>query len=194
MQMKTLLPFMVITATVVACARQPVATTSAPQPPSAGPTPPPASLEVRATATINDASNTRIGSATFTDTPAGLLVTITVTGLGIGAHGAHLHTVGKCETPAFASAGAHFNPAGRQHGFRNKAGHHAGDLPNIVSPPAGAHTVQFMMDEVTLTGRDGLLDGDGASIVIHSAEDDHLTDPAGNSGGRMACGVITMTR
>ena len=149
---------------------------------------------MRATATINDASNTRIGSATFTDTPAGLLVTITVTGLGIGAHGAHLHTVGKCETPAFASAGAHFNPAGRQHGFRNKAGHHAGDLPNIVSPPAGAHTVQFMMDEVTLTGRDGLLDGDGASIVIHSAEDDHLTDPAGNSGGRMACGVITMTR
>lgn len=192
--MKSLLPFLTLGATLVACASQPVATTSAPQPPAAGPTPPPASLDVRATAIINDASNTRIGNATFSDTPAGLLVTVTVTGLGIGAHGAHLHTVGICETPAFASAGAHFNPSGRQHGFRNKAGHHAGDMPNIVSPPAGAHTVQFMIDGVTLTGRDGLLDGDGASIVIHSAEDDHLTDPAGNSGGRMACGVITMAR
>jgi superoxide dismutase, Cu-Zn family len=192
--MKSLLTFMAIGAALAACARQPVATTSAPQPPSAGPTPPPASLDVRATATINDASNTRIGSATFTDTPAGLLVTITVTGLGIGAHGTHLHTVGKCDTPAFASAGGHFNPSGRQHGFRNKAGHHAGDMPNIVSPPAGAHTVQFMIDGVALSGRDGLLDGDGASIVIHSAEDDHQTDPAGNSGGRMACGVITMAR
>ena len=192
--MKSLLSFLTLGATLVACASQPVATTSAPQPPAAGPTPPPASLDVRATAIINDASNTRIGNATFSDTPAGLLVTVTVTGLGIGAHGAHLHTVGICETPAFASAGAHFNPSGRQHGFRNKAGHHAGDMPNIVSPPAGAHTVQFMIDGVTLTGRDGLLDGDGASIVIHSAEDDHLTDPAGNSGGRMACGVITMAR
>lgn len=192
--MKSLLSFLTLGATLVACASQPVATTSAPQPPAAGPTPPPASLDVRATATINDASNTRIGNATFSDTPSGLLVTVTVTGLGIGAHGAHLHTVGICETPAFASAGAHFNPSGRQHGFRNKAGHHAGDMPNIVSPPAGAHTVQFMIDGVTLTGRDGLLDGDGASIVIHSAEDDHLTDPAGNSGGRMACGVITMAR
>lgn len=192
--MKSLLPFLTLGATLVACASQPVATTSAPQPPAAGPTPPPASLDVRATAIINDASNTRIGNATFSDTPAGLLVTVTVTGLGIGAHGAHLHTVGICETPAFASAGAHFNPSGRQHGFRNKAGHHAGDMPNIVSPPAGAHTVQFMIDGVSLTGRDGLLDGDGASIVIHSAEDDHLTDPAGNSGGRMACGVITMAR
>lgn len=192
--MKSLLSFLTLGTTLVACASQPVATTSAPQPPAAGPTPPPASLDVRATATINDASNTRIGNATFSDTPAGLLVTVTVTGLGIGAHGAHLHTVGICETPAFASAGAHFNPSGRQHGFRNKAGHHAGDMPNIVSPPAGAHTVQFMIDGVTLTGRDGLLDGDGASIVIHSTEDDHLTDPAGNSGGRMACGVITMAR
>lgn len=192
--MKRTLSGLATAATLAACARQPVATTSAPQPPSAGPTPPPASLDVRATATINDASNTRIGSARFTDTPAGLLVTITVTGLGIGAHGAHLHTVGACDAPAFAGAGAHFNPSGRQHGFRNKTGHHGGDMPNIVSPPAGAHTVQFLVDGVSLTGRDGLLDGDGASIVIHSAEDDHLTDPAGNSGGRMACGVIVMAR
>jgi Cu-Zn family superoxide dismutase len=179
---------------LAACTTQATVSTPTPRSPSAGPTPPPVALDVRGAAIINDASNTRIGNAAFTDTPAGLLVTITVTGLGIGAHGAHLHTVGVCQTPTFASAGAHFNPSGREHGFRNKAGHHAGDMPNIVSPPAGAHTVQFLLDGVTLTGRHGLLDSDGASIVIHSSEDDHLTDPSGNSGGRMACGVITMVR
>ncbi len=143
---------------------------------------------------MNDGTNTKIGSAAFADTPAGLLVSITVTGLGIGSHGAHLHTTGSCVTPTFASAGAHFNPSGRQHGFRNPAGHHAGDMPNIVSPPAGTHSVQFLVDGVKLTGRGGLLYDDGASIVIHSSADDHLTDPSGNSAARYACGVITLVK
>ncbi|MEO5568823.1 MAG: superoxide dismutase family protein, partial [Gemmatimonadaceae bacterium] len=147
-----------------------------------------------ATATINDITNTIIGSASFADTPAGLLVSITVTGLGIGAHGAHLHTIGSCVRPTFASAGAHFNPSGKQHGFRNPAGHHAGDMPNIISPPAGNHTAQFLLAGVKLTGRGALLDDDGASIVIHSSEDDHRADPAGNSAGRYGCGVITLVK
>lgn len=179
----------------IACGRQAVVTGTTPPPsPAANPAPLPSSLDVRATAIINDVANTKIGNATFTDTPAGLLVTITATGLGIGAHGVHLHTVGACQTPSFASAGAHFNPSDRQHGFRNKAGHHAGDMPNLISPPAGAYSAQFVLDGVKLTGRGGLLDDDGASIVIHSAEDDHVTDPSGNSGGRFACGVITPVR
>jgi superoxide dismutase, Cu-Zn family len=174
-----------------ACARKAEVTPGVPvQPPATRPTPPPAKLDVRATATINDVANTTIGSATFSDTPAGLLVNISITGLGIGPHGVHLHAIGSCVTPTFASAGPHFNPGDRQHGFRNRGGYHAGDMPNIVSPPAGAHRVQFLLDGVKLTGRGGLLDDDGAAIVVHGAEDDLLTDPAGNSGGRLACGVI----
>lgn len=173
---------------VAACAPRAVVTTA--EPPTSSPTPPPARIEVRATAMINDVSNTTIGSATFSDTPSGLLVTITVSGLGIGLHGAHLHSVGSCVTPTFMSAGPHFNPGNRQHGFRNASGAHAGDMPNIISPPAGAHRVQFLLGDVKLTGRGGLLDDDGASVVIHSAEDDHISDPGGNSGGRFACGVI----
>ena len=180
----------VVLALVTGCAPQ--AVVSSPQPPTAAPTPPPARLDVRATATINDVANTTIGSANFVDTPAGLLVTVAVTGLGIGMHGAHLHAVGSCDAPQFLSAGPHFNPSDRQHGFRNPAGHHAGDMPNIISPPAGQHRVQFILDGVKLTGRGGLMDADGASIVIHTAEDDHVTDPAGNSGGRFACGVIRL--
>ena len=174
----------------IGCAPQAVVST--PQPPPSAPTPAPTQIDVRATATIGDVAGTTIGSATFIDTPAGLLVTVTVSGLGIGMHGAHLHAVGSCLAPDFNSAGPHFNPSNRQHGFRNPSGHHAGDMPNIISPPAGQHRVQFVLEGVKLTGRGGLMDADGASIVIHTSEDDHLSDPAGESGGRYACGVIRL--
>ena len=184
-----------LAAILCGCAGQPATTTPASvpiQPPAAGPTPPPNRIDVRANATINDVSNTTIGSATFSDTEAGLLVSISITGLGIGPHGAHLHAVGSCVPPAFTTAGPHFNPQNRQHGFRNSAGYHAGDMPNIISPPSGTHRVQFVVEGVKLTGRGALLDDDGASIVVHTGEDDFVTDPAGNSGGRYACGVIKL--
>lgn len=183
-----------LTLAIAGCTRQAVVGSAPPPvgPPAQTTTPPPVTIKVRATATINDVANTTIGTATFADTPAGLLVTISVSGLGIGPHGAHLHAVGSCVTPAFTSAGAHFNPGGRQHGFLNPAGHHGGDLPNIMMPPAGVHRVQFVVDGVKLTGRGGLIDDDGAAIVIHGGEDDHASDPAGNSGGRIACGVIRL--
>lgn len=184
----------VMTITALAACAPPATVSSVPiQPPAQGPSPVPSRIEVRATAAINDVANTTIGNATFVDTRAGLLITIVVSGLGIGPHGAHLHAVGSCVTPTFVSAGAHFNPSNRQHGFRNTGGYHAGDLPNIISPPAGTHRVQFVVEGVKLTGRGGLIDDDGASIVIHTGEDDHLSDPAGNSGGRFACGVIKLT-
>jgi Cu-Zn family superoxide dismutase len=180
--------------TVAGCARQAVvASPPAAQPPVSSPVSPPSRLDVRAIASINDVANTTIGSASFSDTPAGLLVTINVTGLGIGPHGVHLHSVGSCVAPTFTSAGDHFNPSNKRHGFRNDDGHHAGDMPNLISPPAGAYRVQFVLDGVRLTGRGGLMDNDGASIVIHGAEDDLLTHPSGNSGGRLACGVIRLT-
>lgn len=180
-------------AVLISC-NPPVSVSTPTPPPAPQQTPLPTTNDVRATATINDVSNSRIGNASFTDTPAGLLVSITVTGLGIGSHGAHLHTVGTCTTPTFGSAGAHFNPTGKMHGFKNAAGHHAGDMPNIISPPAGSHSVHYIIEGLKLTGRGGLLDDDGASIVIHTGEDDYLTDPAGDSGGRYACGVITLVK
>ena len=177
-----------------ACARQAVVTSAPPvQAPAPATTTPAVKVDVRASATINDVANTTIGTATFADTPAGLLVSISISGLGIGPHGVHLHAIGSCVTPAFASAGPHFNPENRKHGFLNPDGHHAGDMPNIVSPPSGVHKVELLVEGVKLTGRGGLLDDDGASIVVHGSADDHSTDPSGNSGGRIACGVIKPT-
>jgi Cu-Zn family superoxide dismutase len=160
-------------------------------PAAAAPAPP---ITVQATASVVDAKGTKLGTVNFSDTPAGLLVSGSLTGLSEGPHGIHLHTVGKCEGPAFTSAGGHFNPSGSKHGFMTAAGHHAGDMPNIIAPASGAYSFQFMVDGVKLTGATGLLDADGAAIVIHATADDYTTDPAGASGARIACGVIAATK
>jgi superoxide dismutase, Cu-Zn family len=130
---------------------------------------------------------------TFSETYAGLLVRGSVSDLGIGAHGIHLHSVGKCDGPNFTTAGGHFNPEQRAHGFNNQHGHHLGDMPNIVTPPAGKLDFEFVVPDVTLKGINPLLDADGASIVVHASGDDFMTDPSGNSGARIACGVITQS-
>jgi superoxide dismutase, Cu-Zn family len=182
-------PAVAIALGLAACGRAAVVSSPAP---SSEPTSP-AAIAGQATATVIDLAGTRIGNVSFADTPAGLLVIGSVSGLGIGVHGVHLHAVGRCEPP-FTSAGPHFNPGRAKHGFRNSAGHHAGDLPNVVTPPAGIYAFQFIAAGVKLSGTDGLIDADGASIVFHSGADDYLTDPSGGSGGRLACGVITLTR
>lgn len=166
---------------------------SSPAPIPGPPTASPNGIGVQATAAIIDVGGATIGHISFADTPAGLLIVGSVSGLGIGVHGVHLHAVGRCEPP-FASAGPHFNPGGAKHGFRNPAGHHAGDLPNVVTPPAGTYGFQFVAPGVKLTGKDGLVDADGAAIVFHSGADDYATDPSGGSGARLACGVITLAK
>jgi Cu-Zn family superoxide dismutase len=140
-------------------------------------------------ATIRDAAGMRVGEATFTDSYAGLIIAGSVEGVGIGAHGIHIHDVGKCDPP-FTTAGGHLNPEKHKHGFRNPEGHHLGDLPNIDVPASGRLRFEFLVPDVTLGGPNGLLGGNGAALVIHSTRDDFLTDPAGNSGARLACGVI----
>ena len=142
---------------------------------------------------MRDLAGGRVGTVTFTDTYAGLLIRGTVSELGLGAHAIHVHSVGRCEPP-FTTAGTHFNPEGRQHGFKNPRGWHLGDLPNIDTPASGRLTFEFLLPEVSLRGRNALLDGDGAAIIIHSGRDDLMTDPAGDSGARAACGVITLAR
>jgi Cu-Zn family superoxide dismutase len=106
-------------------------------------------------------------------------------------HGIHFHAVGRCDPPDFMSAGDHFNPTNRQHGQRNPQGPHAGDLPNLTVEANGTATYQATNALVTLgPGANSLLDADGSALVIHADPDDDVTDPAGNSGGRIACAVI----
>ena len=109
-----------------------------------------------------------------------------------GPHGTHIHAVGKCTAPDFASAGPHWNPAGRQHGRLNPPGPHLGDLPNLEVRENGTGRVDFDLPVPTGTPADAnpLLDADGTAIVIHAAADDERTDPAGNSGARIACGAF----
>ena len=128
-----------------------------------------------------------VGRATVTEVAGGLRVTLDARGLTPGNHGAHLHTVGRCDAPDFASAGPHWNPAATKHGTMNPQGPHAGDLPNLVVGSDGRGTLGVALAGATL---DGLLDADGAAIVVHAAPDDLMTDPSGNSGGRIACGVF----
>jgi Cu-Zn family superoxide dismutase len=146
-------------------------------------------IPASATAVIHDLAGMKIGSATFENTQAGVLVSGTVSGLGLGAHGMHIHQVGKC-IPPFTSAGGHFDTGAKRHGFKSMDGPHAGDLPNIDLPAAGTLHFEFVLPDLSLNGPHGILGPTGASIVIHSSRDDYITSPDGNSGARLACGVI----
>jgi Cu-Zn family superoxide dismutase len=137
-----------------------------------------------------NATGQSIGSVRAWQTAGGVSFRITATGLPHGVHGIHVHSVGRCEGPDFASAGPHWNPAGRKHGFSNPAGHHAGDLPNVEVAANGVLGATVVLPGASIAD---LLDADGAALVIHAAADDYLTDPSGNSGARIACAVITPT-
>jgi len=145
----------------------------------------------KAQAGLKDASGKEVGTAIFTATPSGALLDLKLDGIPPGVHALHIHAVGKCEPPDFKSAGPHFNPDQTKHGIMSPEGPHAGDLPNIHVPADGKLEVEFLDPVVTLSQEAALLDADGSSIVIHAGPDDYKTDPAGNSGDRIACGVIT---
>jgi Cu-Zn family superoxide dismutase len=152
-----------------------------------------------ASATIVNAAGEERGTAElWQDNDKIVHVDVQLLNMPTGPHAIHFHAVGKCDgsgsTP-FASAGAHYNPLGRQHGLENTAGPHAGDAPNFTVNADGAGRANFTTDRVTLTeGSTSLLDADGTSIVIHAGADDQTSQPAGNSGGRIACGVLKQTR
>lgn len=114
--------------------------------------------------------------------------------LAPGNHGLHFHSVGSCQSassPAFSSAGGHFNPLGKEHGFKSAGGPHAGDAPNIVVAVDGRGKASFTTDRITLTaGSTSLFDADGSAVVIHASGDDQVSQPGGNSGARVACGVL----
>jgi superoxide dismutase, Cu-Zn family len=132
-----------------------------------------------------------VGNADLMETRGGLLIKLALQNMKAGQHAVHVHEVGRCDPP-FTTAGAHFNPDHQKHGILVGTGH-AGDLPNLHIPDSGALEVEFLTTKATLEkGKpDSLLDQDGSSLVVHAAADDYQSDPAGNSGDRIACGVIT---
>jgi len=144
-----------------------------------------------AKATLKDKDSTDVGSATLSQTPAGVLIALSVKGLPAGEHAFHIHGVGKCEPP-FTSAGGHFNPEKKKHGMMAADGPHAGDMPNLHIPAGGELVVEVLNSAVTLEkGKPNSLFGpEGSALIIHAGKDDYKTDPTGEAGGRIACGLI----
>jgi Cu-Zn family superoxide dismutase len=141
---------------------------------------------------VNSAGQS-IGSVRAWQTAGGVTFRISASGLPHGVHGIHVHSVGRCDPPDFASAGPHWNPAAHKHGFNNPAGPHAGDLSNVEVAANGVVSTTLTLPGANLLGPGNagvLLDADGAALVIHANADDYVTDPSGNSGARIACAVI----
>jgi len=159
------------------------ATTAATETPAATDTATP----TQAVATLQTADGQPAGTATATAGDGGISIALSVQNIEAGEHGVHVHMTGSCEAPKFESAGSHWNPTNHKHGLENADGPHAGDMPNLTVAADGTGTLEF-----TLTGGtfDGLLDADGSAFVVHAMTDDQTTDPSGNSGDRIACGVF----
>ena len=142
----------------------------------------PAPLSVK----LIDGKSQPVGTATLTQTPHGVLISVDLHHLTPGVHAIHLHETGKCEPP-FKTAGGHFNPSHKQHGFLVTEGAHGGDLPNLDVPADGSVKAEFIAHGVT---EGALLDADGSALVVHAKADDYKSQPAGDAGDRVACGAI----
>jgi len=150
----------------------------------------PAAAQQKASADIKDATGKKVGEAILEQRAGEVQISATFSGLPPGQHAFHIHEVGRCDPP-FESAGGHFNPTGKKHGKDNPNGPHAGDLPNLDVPSSGGVKVEVTVKDLALDGgRGGLLDGDGVALVVHEGADDYKSDPAGNAGKRLACGVV----
>jgi Cu-Zn family superoxide dismutase len=150
----------------------------------------------RAGTSLRNAQGQVVGDAGATREGNVVRVRLSVRGFTPGTHGVHLHQTGRCDAPDFASAGPHWNPSNHQHGRLNPQGPHLGDLPNLEVHANGAGRLDFDVPVPAGTAADvnPLLDADSTSIVIHAAADDERTDPAGNSGARIACGAFSPVR
>ncbi|WP_120716692.1 superoxide dismutase family protein [Tsuneonella amylolytica] len=141
-------------------------------------------------ATISLPNGQPVGTAQFAQVGNTATVAVALTGIAPGTHGIHLHTTGACAAPDFTSAAGHLNPLDRKHGSAAPGGKHEGDLPNIVIGSGGSGTLTADLMGTPDQVRSWLFDADGTAIVVHAAPDDYVTDPSGNSGARIACGVV----
>jgi Cu-Zn family superoxide dismutase len=144
-----------------------------------------------AKATLKNADGKEVGSATLTQSPHGVLIRLSLKGVPPGERAFHVHGVGKCEPP-FTSAGGHFNPASKKHGVLASEGHHAGDMPNLHVPQSGELIIEVLNSAITLEkGKpNSVFHTGGTAFIIHAGKDDYKSDPTGEAGGRIACGVI----
>ena len=146
-----------------------------------------------ASAAIKDGSGKDVGTVTFKQVKKGVQVKIELKDLPIGAHGVHIHQAASCVGPDFKSAGPHFNPDGKQHGYENGMGHHNGDMPqNVTVQENHRGEASFIVTSISLdkAAANSVFANGGTSVVVHEKADDMKTDPSGNSGNRIACGVI----
>lgn len=145
------------------------------------------------TVTMYNSSNDAIGTAILTEKSEGVSVEVSVEGLEPGLHGIHIHEYAKCDAPDFQSAGNHYNPEDNEHGLMHPEGAHLGDMPNIEAEDGGLVEAELLIGGATLTeGQKSLLQDDGTSLIIHEKQDDGVTQPAGDAGERVACGLITV--
>lgn len=187
-----------LTALAIACAAAACSQPAEPPPPApaqppppappAPPAPPPAATASAALAPTE--GNAASGTLTLTAEADGVRITGSLAGVAPGGtHGFHVHETGDCSAPDASSAGPHFNPGGHPHGHPGQGEHHAGDMPNLVADDAGALAVDVVVPGVTL-GDGAEMDVLGRALVLHAKADDYATQPSGDSGARIACGVI----